>query len=112
LLGDKERLVVPPVLEKSSLYMNDILRRQWELAREEIQGTDAVTCVGYSLPETDLAVRYLLSTAFPSVEYLNIVDIDESGRVERHYRDMIPGTTVSARWTGQSAVADFVSSLP
>lgn len=111
LLGDKQRLVVPPLLEKSPYYANDLLRRQWELTREAIADADRVTCIGYSLPETDLTVRYLLSTAFPHVENVEIVDIDNQRKVERHYRDLLPGSNVVARSTGSTAVADYVRSL-
>ena len=106
---DKEPLVVPPLLEKSAFYANDLLRKQWQMAREAIQTADHVTCIGYSLPPTDLTVRFLLSTATSDLS-ISIVDL-QAEKATRHYRDLLPEFHVTARSDGPHAVADFVSRL-
>ncbi len=106
---DKEPLVVPPLLEKSAFYANNVLRKQWEMARDAIKSADHVTCIGYSLPPTDLTVRFLLSTAVPDLA-VSIVDLQAEQTV-RHYRDLLPDFHITPRADGPNAVADFVHSL-
>lgn len=106
---DKEPLVVPPLLEKSAFYANDVLRKQWEMAREAIKSADHVTCIGYSLPPTDLTVRFLLSTAVPDLS-ISIVDL-HAQRTARHYRRLLPGFHVVEHADGPNSIADFVASL-
>lgn len=109
LVGDKQRLVVPPLLEKTAFYANDVLRRQWSLARHAIEQAELVTCIGYSLPETDLTARFLLSTATPS---LDVEVVDKNGTdVERRYRRLLPGFNPQAHHSGEHAIADYVATL-
>jgi hypothetical protein len=59
---EKVHLVVPPTTSKSALFNNEIVRSQWRIARTALEDASVIYCFGYSLPETDQMVRYLLST--------------------------------------------------
>ena len=56
-------LIVPPILDKSVFYMNNSMKTQWSLAREALLSSDRIYVIGYSMPETDLSTRFLLTEA-------------------------------------------------
>ena len=58
---DSEPVIVPPVLSKSDLVAQPVLRLVWTLAYEHLSTADAVTFIGYSLPTTDTAARVLFA---------------------------------------------------
>jgi hypothetical protein len=56
---DPEPFIVPPVLTKSDLVEQPVLRVIWSRAFDLLEAADKVTCVGYSLPVTDIAAGTL-----------------------------------------------------
>ena len=61
LVADKRRFIVPPVYDKSTLLSHESVRGLWRLGREKaLQPAGKLFVIGYSLPETDLAMRSLL----------------------------------------------------
>lgn len=60
---EPEPIIVPPVLSKSGLVQQPILRLVWSRAFSILQSAHEVTFVGYSFPTTDLAARSLFSEA-------------------------------------------------
>ena len=56
-------VIVPPVLSKSTLVAQPVLRLVWSLAFHALATADSVTFVGYSFPPTDMAARTLFSEA-------------------------------------------------
>jgi hypothetical protein len=63
---DKSPLIVPPVMDKTLFYMLDAIRASWWLAGRALRQARQVFCVGYSLPETDLAMSFFLNSNHPS----------------------------------------------
>jgi len=55
--------IVPPVLSKTALLAEPILRYVWNLACETLESAREIVFVGYSLPLTDLAASTLFSEA-------------------------------------------------
>ena len=60
---EPEPVIVPPVLSKSDLVAQPVLRLVWSLAYEHLSRADAVTFIGYSFPATDTAARVLFAEA-------------------------------------------------
>ena len=61
LLGDKRRFIVPPVHDKSTLLNHERMRNLWRQAKiNALAPADSLYVIGYSLPETDMAMRTLL----------------------------------------------------
>lgn len=56
---EKEPLIVPPVLMKSDLTQEPLLRLVWTKAYEALYAATAVTFIGYSMPVTDIAATSL-----------------------------------------------------
>ena len=80
---EPEPVIVPPVLSKSSLVEQPVLRLVWSRAFTELATAHQVTFIGYSFPTTDIAVRTLFSEAMEDLprENITIVNLagDESG---------------------------------
>ena len=58
LLGDKRRFIAPPVHDKSTLLSHESMRNLWRQAKcDALAPADNLYVIGYSLPETDMAMR-------------------------------------------------------
>ena len=68
--------MVPPVLAKSGLLVEPVLRLVWTLAFETLTTAKKVTFIGYSFPSTDLAARTLFSEALRDLPRENICVVD------------------------------------
>lgn len=89
---ERDPFIVPPVLVKASLNREPILRRVWAEAYKALRGARHVVFVGYSLPFTDLAARYLFREAIPSGASIEVVNHDcNREAVLRSYREVFPG---------------------
>ena len=61
LLGGKRRFITPPVHDKSTLLSHERMRNLWSQAKNNaLAPADRLYVIGYSLPETDMAMRTLL----------------------------------------------------
>ena len=95
LLGDKRRFIAPPVHDKSTLLSHESMRNLWRRAKKDALATaDSLYVIGYSLPETDMAMRTLLWEARrpdrgerPRKIPLYVVDID--GNAFGHYHEIL-----------------------
>ncbi len=54
--------IIPPVLDKTQFYSNNLLKYIWTNAREELLSATHLYIIGFSLPPTDLSVKYLLKS--------------------------------------------------
>ena len=90
---DKRRFIIPPVYDKSSLLNHDSIRSMWRHAmRSALIPAERLVVIGYSLPETDTAMRTLLWEARRLDERrktvpLYVVDID--GTVVERYANTL-----------------------
>ena len=60
LVRDKTALIVPPVYDKSRHLRNSSLAQVWRDAARALRGATDVNVIGYSLPDSDLAMMSLL----------------------------------------------------
>ena len=92
---ESEPLIVPPVLSKSGLVAQPVLRLVWTLAFETLAKAENVTFIGYSFPSTDLAARTLFSEALRDLprENMSVVDLAveevEIDRFKARYRSIL-----------------------
>lgn len=74
---------------------NKVMAKQlnsWKLAFEILQNANHIRLIGYSLPETDAYVKYLLKSAVLSSSNLKSIDViclDPQGEIKRRYEDFI-----------------------
>jgi hypothetical protein len=94
---EADSFIVPPVLMKSSLVEQPILRLLWSLARQTLERAQRVVFVGYSLPITDLAAAYLFRESIGAecqIEVVNYVSTErERSNLLEAYRRVFPRIT-------------------
>ena len=73
---EREPVIVPPVLSKSGLVEQPVLRLVWSRAFTELATAHEVTFIGYSFPTTDIAVRTLFSEAMEDLPRENITIVN------------------------------------
>ncbi len=87
---EPEPVMVPPVLSKSSLVEQPVLRLIWSRAFASLETAHEVTFIGYSFPTTDIAARTLFSEALKDLppESIKIVNLnqDEAEKVKTQER--------------------------
>ena len=92
---ETEPVIVPPVLAKSGLLAEPVLRLVWTLAFETLTTAKKVTFIGYSFPSTDLAARTLFSESLRDLPRKNIRVVDLATdkadilRFKRRYRSVL-----------------------
>ncbi len=105
LARDKVPLIAPPVFDKSGLSVTRVCwRRGDEL--NKLKGAGRVIFMGYSLPPTDLLMRWFFQDSCR--RRASVVVVDNSLGVRERYETL--GLRVrSAGFTGATAVAEFVN---
>ncbi len=92
---EPEPVMVPPVLSKSSLVEQPVLRLVWSRAFASLKTAHETTFIGYSFPTTDIAARTLFSEALKDLppEGINVVNLsrDETEKVamRKRYRSVL-----------------------
>ena len=82
--------IVPPTWNKR-LTRGDLLKA-WQIAHWLLENANHVRIIGYSLPEADSYIKYLLRAAIVGNSHLKTSDViclDHSGDVQRRYDDFI-----------------------
>ena len=62
---DKIPFIVPPLTDKLPYFQHETLRSLWSQAAEALRTATRVFCCGYSLPVTDITMRFFLGGNFP-----------------------------------------------
>ena len=92
---EPEPVMVPPVLSKSTLVEQPVLRLVWSQAFERLKTAHEVSFVGYSFPETDSMARTLFTEALGDLprSKINVVNFasneDEIDATRRRYRNVL-----------------------
>jgi hypothetical protein len=88
-LLELEPFIVPPVLLKSVLTEQPILRLVWSQAAAVMRAATSVTFVGYSMPVTDIAAGFLFRENLHRVpiDKVYVVDIGEGSDRRRQLMD-------------------------
>lgn len=82
--------IVPPTWNKR-LYQGDILKA-WQIAHWLLANANHVRIIGYSLPEADSYIQYLLRAAIihnPHLKRIDVLCIDHDGEVRKRYDGFI-----------------------
>ncbi len=94
-------LLIPPVLMKSALVEQPLLRLIWSLAYDELRKAEEVVFVGYSFPTTDIGARFLFLEGLEHLGHSDIrainyaTDTDAQKRLIRSYQSVFPNMTAN-----------------
>ena len=113
---EPEPVIVPPVLSKSDLVAQPVLRLVWTVAYERLSTAEALTFIGYSFPATDTAARVLFAEALadlpPDAVTVVGLETDATGieALKARYREVL-GPIPDDRFFLDGALA-WVQGLP
>jgi hypothetical protein len=82
--------IIPPTFNKN--LQNGQIKYAWNTAYNLLRNAQHIRIIGYSLPETDNNIRYLLKKSIsesPNLHYIDVICLDESGEVRKKYDDFI-----------------------
>jgi len=87
-IDGSSNLIVPPTWNKTSEYK---IRPVWKLANDLIGKSENIIFIGYSLPKTDLYVKYLLINGIKKCENLKKIIVicldDENNSTRKRYEE-------------------------
>jgi hypothetical protein len=72
--------VVPPIFDKSELNHQPILKVVWSAAFKKLVEAKTVVFIGYSLPKTDIAAKFLFKEGLQNKNPKNIFIVSKKGR--------------------------------
>lgn len=108
---NKGAFFIPPVLDKSIMTKESVLRLIWSLAFKKLSEANTVVFMGYSLPVTDIAVRFLFRESLnrknkPEVIVVNIGDDQESKK--KPYFEVLDTDLISGKTFDFSGVLSWI----
>ena len=108
--GDKEWLVIPPVTDKLTYFNNESIRRMWWDASQALWSATNIFIIGYSLPLSDLGMRFFLHHSFPNADTLTpIYIIDRNRDVVERYQEIFSNLNIKSDFCGgDDVVPEFV----
>lgn len=110
--NDKDTLIIPPVSEKTTYFNNETVRSLWQQASSALEAATRVFVIGYSLPISDLGMRFFLQHAQP-IEGTPTYIIDKAPDVVTRYRELLPKLSIRNDFVGgNNPVACFVEQYP
>ena len=107
---DKEYLIIPPVTDKLTYFNNETVRRLWQEAQNALWSADRIFIIGYSLPPSDLGMRFFLQDGQPNeITKAPVYIIDRDEEVVGRYEQLLPRQNVIGEFSGRdTVVTDFV----
>jgi hypothetical protein len=85
LAPDKVPFIVPPTQGKTAFFDHELIRAQWQMAREAVATAERIFFLGHSLPDSGGMLRSLLRAAARGKV---LVPIDTSETVVERYRSL------------------------
>lgn len=87
-LSQSSPLIVPPTWNKSA-YRDSVLQI-WKECYEELKTARRIIVIGYSLPETDVFFKHLLTLALSQNDFLDkFIVVDISQEVDKKFRSLV-----------------------
>lgn len=110
---DMQRLIIPPVADKSPFYSHEFVRSLWTTAAKALQGAEEIYFLGYSLPVTDLAVKLLLRSSVENAKIFVFSKGKDRTKFESRYHEVLshlPKSKFRFEY-GKTAIARLAASL-
>ena len=114
---EPQPVIVPPVLSKSSLVEQPVLRLVWSQAFKVLECAHEVTFVGYSFPTTDVAARTLFAEALKDlpredIHVVNLASADSEVRSTRAAYRAVLGDDIPDDHFQFDGALDWIRRLP
>lgn len=82
----EDKSIIPPTYNKN--LQSEELTRAWQKAYQLLSEAEEIRIIGYSLPETDNNIRYLLKCSIlesKNLKSLDVLCLDKNGEVKKKY---------------------------
>lgn len=89
------RFIIPPRWDKNDMY-SSILQRLWKVAYTKLLEANNLYIIGYSLPDSDIYARYLLSFVLTYNKSLNLIIVDKNKEIEPRYKQFLRQINISS----------------
>jgi hypothetical protein len=94
---ETDPLLVPPVLTKTDLVQQPILRLTWSLAVNALKRSKSVVFIGYSLPLTDIAAAFLFREGCRHLDQAAAITVVDFARDEQENHEKLAALRASYR---------------
>ena len=86
---EPEPFLVPPILVKSAIVEQPVLRLLWHIAYNALYRARKVTFVGYSCPLTDIAVRVLFEESLQLLDQKKDINVVNLARGDSEEKEVV-----------------------
>jgi NAD-dependent SIR2 family protein deacetylase len=87
------RVIVPPRWDKEKLYSH-ALNNIWHSASSSLLKANNLYVIGYSLPESDIYVKYLVTSAMHYNPQLKLCLIEPTDKIHKRYKYILSETKI------------------
>ena len=70
-------VIIPPVLDKTGFFEHSTIKSMWNETKNLLKEAKRVYIIGYSIPQTDLTVKFMLQSYIPEDCEVTIVNTDK-----------------------------------
>ena len=99
--------IVPPVLDKSSFYNNNVLKSIWRQASSYLKNANEIYIIGFSFPQTDLAIKYLFQSSVQPEAKIYIINTNQTVKIR--YEKIFGKDSVIDTYCCADALSKFIS---
>lgn len=102
--------IIPPVLDKNSFYNHIALKYLWGEAHKLLENADEIYIVGFSFPQTDLAVRFLFQSALrKSSAQIYVINSASRDKLKENYEQAFGERKLHYDYTdSEDALQEFI----
>jgi len=83
-LKDLVPVIIPPVLDKTGFFKHSTIKSMWSEAKNLLKEAKKVYIIGYSIPQTDLTVKFMLQSYIP--EDCEVIPINKDEKRKDYFR--------------------------
>lgn len=96
--GSIDTDIIPPTWSKN---VSKYIRNSWRLAYNLLKDSDEIRILGYSLPQTDTYIKYLLGISIKNsiqLKKIDIITLDSDNKVMRQYENIFSPIAKTTRF--------------
>jgi hypothetical protein len=111
---DLQPFIVPPTLDKSSFYNNNILKSIWHLAYRHLTTglTKEICIIGFSLPDSDMSIKYffkeVMSENTDKELTIYVINTDTTDELKKRYKNVFPEKNLNFDYCCECPLDKFV----
>jgi hypothetical protein len=105
---DLQYFIVPPTLDKSSFYNNNILKSIWSLAVMLLSLSEEIYIIGFSLPDSDISIKYFFKEVVNKKLTIYVINTDARDELKKRYKNVFPEKNLNFAYCCKHAFDRFV----